>query len=157
MRTIQTLTQSGLTAISQQSKPRSAITPEDRLKNIPPEVVQSILRLWDRMIGVEGRGWTKRMGDANSEAFVTFCEFCKDLTPEDIKNGFGKWMDSDDEFLNAKKFRKLCKPDRSVHDNNWQAYKCFEPSTSLLEDKGARERSEQARQRVIGDIKRKLI
>lgn len=118
------------------------------------EVIQSITRLWDRMIGVEGRAWTKRMGDTRGEQFLTFCEFSRDLTPCQIRKGFGQWMQSDDEFLTAKKFRRLCTK-REPHDTNWQAYKIL-PRAVRIEDKGKREMSEKARKKAINDIRSKL-
>lgn len=79
----------------------------------------------------------------------------KDLTVEQIILGFKTWMDSPDEFLDAKKFRRLCKPARTEHDANWQAYKIL-PRAARLEDKGKKERSEKAREKVMDEIRGKL-
>lgn len=79
----------------------------------------------------------------------------KDLSVEQIITGFKKWMDSKDEFLDSKKFRQLCLPQSSLHDSNWQAYKAL-PRAVRLEDKGARERSDKARQKAMGEIRSRL-
>jgi len=138
-----------------QSRRRSDLDKGERLAGVPEDVVNAIDRLWDRMVAIKGRAWTTQWGDTEGEHFVTWCEMVKDLTVEQIILGFKTWMDSPDEFLDAKKFRRLCKPEKSEHDSNWQAYKVL-PRSARLEDKGKKERSDKARQKVMDEIRKKL-
>lgn len=138
----------------QSSRPRSELDKSERLAMIPEHTVNSIEKIWDRMVAILGRSWTTQWGTINDEHFVTWCEVCKDLTQSQLMTGFKAFMESSDEFLNAKKFRQLCLK-KSEHETNWAAYKTL-PRSNRLEDKGKKERSQEARKKLIGSIKEKL-
>ena len=101
------------------------------------------------MSEIKGRGWITQWGTTDGPSFVSWCEILKDLSAEQIKLGYIKFMNSDDEFLDGKKFRKLC-IDKGPHSSNWQAYKIFE--RPALPDLGKMERSKKARDSNIKEI-----
>jgi len=85
---------------------------------------------------------------------VTWCEICKDLTEKQIKSGFKNFMNSDEDFLDAKKFRNFCLQ-KTEHDTTWEAYKVL-PRANRLEDQGKKDRSVKARSKHITSIRAML-
>ena len=94
------------------------------------------------------------MGLTDGDQFEIFIELCQGLTAKQIYNGYKRFVDSDEKYLDAKKFRNFCLQ-KDEHANNWKAYKAL-PRANRLEDKGAKERSSKARSKHINQIREKL-
>lgn len=115
-------------------------------------------RLWVRLGEILGSKFLKQYGDVGDETFITWCLVCADLTTNQIANGFKVYMRSDDNFIDAKKFRGLCLSNDQKESHkiktNWLAYKPYAKPKQL--DNDAKQRSERARKVFINTIKDKL-
>lgn len=122
---------------------------------MPLNVIRSIVDLWDKETVDSGNFWKNRMGDTNSETFVTFCEFCKNLTDDQIARGYLRYLNSDEQWLTGRKFVKFCLRG-GPHESNWQAYKFFKKE-KRLENITGKEKSKKAHQAFMKTIRNKLI
>lgn len=112
--------------------------------------------LWQRLGAILGAKFTNQYGPVGGVAFKTWSLLLRNLSGEQIKNGIDRYMASDDQFIDAKKFKALCeKKPETQQSINWQAYKPYQKPKQLV-DKSAKERAERAREHFIKQIKEKV-
>ena len=83
--------------------------------------------MWSTMSNTLGSKFTSQFGGVGQSGFKTWFSACKDLTPKDIETGTQRFLQSNDEFIDLKKFRKYClNISDDPHRANWRAYKPIE-------------------------------
>ena len=73
---------------------------------------------------------------------MDWCKVLNDLTLEQMRTGVNAYLKSDDDWINAKIFRRLCLPEPKPAVN-WQAYVEYKPK-ALIEDQSKDERNQRA-------------
>jgi|GEM_PF-3121872 len=106
------------------------------------------------MTRIQGDFWIDRMGLTDGDQFEIFTELCQGLTAKQIYNGYKRFLDSDEKYLDAKKFRNFCLQ-KDEHSTNWQAYKIL-PRSNRIEDQTAKEKSKDSRSKFINEIRENL-
>lgn len=94
------------------------------------------------------------MGLTDGDQFEIFVELCQGLTAKQIYNGYKRFLNSDEKYLDAKKFRNFCLQ-KDEHSTNWQAYKIL-PRANRIEDQTAKQKSKESRSKFINGIRDKL-
>lgn len=114
---------------SQSSSEREIQALEDawnfRLDDVGEQVKRALVIAWNGFIQIHGAGWYKTFGHVGDEAFVTWCCVLRDLSAQQIADGFARYAISDDQFLDAKKFRKFCVGEEKIPAGLvWDATAC---------------------------------
>lgn len=113
-------------------------------------------RLWVKFSRTLGASFTNQFGPIGGEAFLEWSAELENITPIQIKDGIDRFMDNDDEFINLKKFKRLClhKP-VTEHDINHAAYKVYSKDRRL-KDMTGNERSQKVKDHFISKMKNSL-
>lgn len=86
-----------------------------------------MITFWETMSSTLGAKFSNQFGNVGGTGFKNWVEFCKNLTPDQIKMGTERFLQSDDKFIDLKSFYNFCvNKTNDPHRANWRAYKPIE-------------------------------